>query len=570
MKKILLLAFTVHFSVNLFSQLNKVPPLTSVVQNSAKVENLNLLVNTKDFTNIFLFPLPDVYATTVQLVHAANPFPPIWYQIGTHSVTNTGHITSDFYLDPLINEKSGRLSYNFLIVPDSLTGTVKTGFVILDTTTMEPVDTLTGNSFAKVDSTFDAVDNHEYVEDEHHNKMFYTGVRTTIDARCLSGNPADTAMSAEIQYIMILDSVDNVVFVWNPLDHMSACEMHWEWRQASTSYVGALNMSHGNSLSWANDGNILYSYRHIGIGKININTGDIMFKLGGKDSAFAIPLPDSIGYSLQHNFYQRPDGKYSLFSNGDDSIRPYMEGLIYDIDELNKTVQLVYRYRPNPICVSRALGSFVRHNGMYFLNRGLKFCFSTNQMVDIINESDEAPIAQIFGPAVNFSYRAYATEWNISRRPSVTIQGNSLVTDSISGLYDYTWYKVTAGNAVKVGNGLSYIPSLNAKYVVEAKAGRGDFTSFLLSDPVNFVLTSVRNSVQNQIHMYYNPENNTAMVNLKETEGSLRIINVNGQIIKEAALTNGNNEVYFRNSPGIYIFDVTTSGDHVTAKVFVN
>ncbi|MDB5227727.1 MAG: hypothetical protein JWN78_1920 [Bacteroidota bacterium] len=559
-----------HLYAVSFAQLNKVAPLTSLVHDAAKIADVNLLVNTKDFTNVFLFPLQDAYFTTIQLVHASHPFPPIWYQIGTKLLSNAGHTASDFYLGPHINEKTGRLSYSFVIIPDTIGGHVSEGYVIIDTLTMEPVDTLTEGDFILPDSSFEAVDNHEYEEDEHGNKIFFTGVKTRIDARCLSGIAGDSLMPAEVQYIVVLDSLNHVKFIWNPLQHLSPCEMHWEWRNSSTTYAGSLNWSHANSVRWANDGNILYSFRHIGIGKINSATGDIMFKLGGKDTLNSIHLPDSIGYSLQHDFSQRPDGKYSLFSNGDDSIRPYMAGMIYDIDEINKTVQLVDRYIPQPQCISKALGGLDTYHGMYFLNRGMKFCFSTNQIVDIINQNDKSPVAEIFAPAVNFSYRAYPTTWNISRRPSVTLQSDTLATDSISGLYEYTWYRVTNTFGVNVGTGLSYSPTVSGKYVVEAKAGSGSFVSYLLSDPVDYFITGVSNTKKKTVSVTYNTTDKIARISMNETSGVLSIYNISGQKVNEISLHNNINEVYFKNAPGIYIFEITTPNSHNTCKVYVD
>jgi hypothetical protein len=74
-----------------------------------------------------------------------------------------------------------------------------------------------------------------------------------------------------------------------------------------------INWSHLNSVRFANDGNIIYSYRHIGLGEINVKTGEIMWKLGGKDIEKSISLPDSARYYLQHDFSQGEDGLYYVF-----------------------------------------------------------------------------------------------------------------------------------------------------------------------------------------------------------------------------------------------------------------
>lgn len=105
-----------------------------------------------------------------------------------------------------------------------------------------------------------------------------------MDVRCLSGSESDKAKGALINEIIILNKKDSVIFKWNPLEHLSVCEMQWAYKNSSLNYGEVINWSHINSVRFANDGNILYSYRHIGLGKINSKTGEIMWKLGGKDS----------------------------------------------------------------------------------------------------------------------------------------------------------------------------------------------------------------------------------------------------------------------------------------------
>lgn len=549
-----------------FAQLNKVSPLTSIVHDAAKIADVNLFINTKDFTHTFFPSKQDAYFSTVQLVHASHPFPPIWYQIGS-SLSSDGKMF-DFLLNPEIQKKTGHISFGYFIVPT--VGPAIQSYAVFDSSNWQLIDTITDKTYA-YDSLLLPVDSHEYEEDEHGRKLFLAEAITKADLRCLTGNPADSVTPTAVTYIVIIDSLNHLVSVWNPLKYFSVCEMHFEWRDASTEYGTALNWNHGNSVRWSNDGNILYSFRHVGVGKINSSSGEIMFKLGGKDTLHSISLPDSIGYSLQHDFYQRPDGKYSLFNNGDDSIRPYMSGLIYDIDEVNKKVQLIDKYTPMPQCISRAFGGFDTYNGMYFLNRGMNFCSVGNQMIDIISATDKTPVAEISGTSTNFSYRAHPTTWNISRRPSITnLNSNTLATDSISGLYGYTWYKVTDTSAIQVGTGLSFSSMASGKYIVEAKTGTGNFVSYLLSDPLNYFITGISNTKKNAVSVTYNTTDNIARITMNETSGVLFIYNINGQKINEVSLHNNLNEVYFKNSPGMYIFDITTPAGHKSCKVYVD
>src|SRR6218665_2276489 len=138
------------------------------------------------------------------------------------------------------------------------------------------------------------IDMHDFQEDKNGNRLFVNQALRTIDARCLSGLAADSFRTALVNNIVILDPKGSVIFYWEPLKHLSPCEMEWKYKNSSLQYGSIINWSHANSVRFANDGNLLYSFRHIGLGKINIKTGEIMWKLGGKDSLNHIYVPDSV------------------------------------------------------------------------------------------------------------------------------------------------------------------------------------------------------------------------------------------------------------------------------------
>lgn len=565
MKKCILFCLSLFFSLFLFAQLDKVAPLTAVVHDPGKTGDINILLSTKEFSSIFFPALKDKYPTTVQLCHLNHPFPPIWYMIGTHRI-GPGLSGSDFFLGPIINDQTGRLSFSASVVPDMIEHPGLKGYVILDTARMEPADTLI-HFESGFDSIYEPVDNHEYEEDAHGNKLFFSSIKIQVDGRCLSGNAEDSLMTIVTQCIVVLDTFNKVKLFWNPLHHFSPCEMYWEYRNASTSFDGAINWSHGNSLRWANDGNILYSYRHIGIGKINSKTGAFMFKLGGKDSLHAIPVPDSIGYSLQHDFYQRPDGKYSLFSNGASDHLPFMRGLIYDIDEINGKVSLADAFEPQPPCISKALGGLDTYRDMYFLCHGMQFCPGKNKILEVVNIKDKRQVAELYMPFMNFPYRAHPTTWDIARRPKIQLKATVLKTDSLSGLYGYTWYKVNDTLAEKAGEGLVYTPIISGKYVVEARAGRGSLTSFLLSDVLEVSIRCFPDSEAKQITCCFSPAENTLRIILKEDAGFLALLTNTGKLLRKIVLKKGVNLIKLQSWKNVSSIDIHTKNDHLSGKI---
>jgi hypothetical protein len=171
----------------------------------------------------------------------------------------------------------------------------------------------------------------------------------TMDIGCLSGMAHDTEV-VETQRIMVKDSNNAVVFSWEPFaGDFSPCEMMYFFHGSYTASA-PLDWSHFNSATWANDSNIIVSFRYTGCFKMNAHTGHVAWKLGGLDST-AIPVPDSLMYFSQHDFAQLPDGRYSVYSDGDDAHK-YMEGSLYEVDEVSKTARLSGRFRFEQILLS--------------------------------------------------------------------------------------------------------------------------------------------------------------------------------------------------------------------------
>lgn len=468
---------------NVNAQLNRLCPVSSTVYDKKKIKDINLLLTTKDFASIYIPERGTMRTSTVQLVKASEPFPPLWFQMGDIKADSGGtFIGTSFLLDARIQKVNGNLTY-FSSHPGSFYGSVT-----IDTATLQPIDSVYTYKNETNEAIRGKIDLHDYQVDADGNKLITNQVQRKVNAKCLSGLDKDTVRNALVNDIIILNKQDSIIFKWNPLEHLSVCEMHWQYKDASLTYGDVINWSHVNSVRFANDGNLIYSFRHIGMGKINRKTGEIMWKLGGKDSLNAIPLPQNAGYYLQHDFLQREDGLYSVFSNGD-SLHYYLEGLIYKIDEVNKTASLVSRYRPQPEIFSKALGSYDCVGNICVIDFGMYKPANLNdkqqEMAHIL--VGEKIVAKLAAASYNFSYQIHQTNWNaIQRRPVVTKKKNVFYSDSIEGLHDYTWYKIEDTNAIPVATGSSFSPTISGKYVVEAIQGTGLFKSYLISDVITF------------------------------------------------------------------------------------
>ncbi|MBK8834858.1 MAG: aryl-sulfate sulfotransferase [Anaerolineae bacterium] len=105
------------------------------------------------------------------------------------------------------------------------------------------------------------------------------------------------------------DELKNPVFTWSGLDHLPITTTY-------ESLTGSIaDVYHGNAIERDTDGNLLLSNRHTAqIVKINRATGNVMWKLGGKENEFT--FVNDTGFSYQHDIRRLENGHITLFDNG--------------------------------------------------------------------------------------------------------------------------------------------------------------------------------------------------------------------------------------------------------------
>lgn len=166
-------------------------------------------------------------------------------------------------------------------------------------------------------------------------------------------------------YLHEYDQDGNLVFQWNSRDHVDIGETFFDVKSSTFSF------SHINSVDMDRDGNFIVSMRGISqIAKINRSTGDFVWRIGGKKNQFKFINENSnnaIAYfSMQHDARRHNNGNISLFDNGIQHDPNYSRAVEYKIDEVNKTVELVWDYIHNPSIYGFAMGS------VKYLNNGGK------------------------------------------------------------------------------------------------------------------------------------------------------------------------------------------------------
>lgn len=183
-------------------------------------------------------------------------------------------------------------------------------------------------------------DNHELLIEDDGSYWVFTKITHQIDMSIIvtGGDPNATVQENIIQH---LTATGEVLFQWNSLDHIAVTDCNPAFVDLTAPY---LDYIHINALDFHEDGNLLLSSRHLDeITKIDINTGNIIWRWGGSQNQFTF-INDNEGFYGQHSIRYHGDGVFTLFDNGNWHTPQRSRGLEYVLDEVNMTATLVKEY----------------------------------------------------------------------------------------------------------------------------------------------------------------------------------------------------------------------------------
>ncbi|MGN6247165.1 MAG: aryl-sulfate sulfotransferase [Ginsengibacter sp.] len=234
------------------------------------------------------------------------------------------------------------------------------------------------------DTADDRLDVHDFIllGENHYMAISAHLEHPTNIPDSLNPSPNVTVVSCRIE------EVDNgqVVFHWNGTDYPELYGESVENNNFSDS-VNTMDYMHMNSICIdPNDNNIICSSRNLDeIIKINRTTGDIMWRLGGKHSDFALTSDEKF---LRQHFarFTDDDGKTLMFvDNGDQTLRPYSRILEFQLDENAKSITSFNAFKvPNEFI--RYAGSVKKENGYYFIGGGsANFAMEVNYTTSDVN-----------------------------------------------------------------------------------------------------------------------------------------------------------------------------------------
>ncbi|AEF41105.1 hypothetical protein AS9A_2658 [Hoyosella subflava DQS3-9A1] len=234
-----------------------------------------------------------------------------------------------------------------------------------------------------------------------------------------------------------------VLFAWDALDHVDTDESDHPLPEDEER---AWDYFHINSVDEDADGNLLISARHThALYKIDRETGEIMWTLGGKNSDFT--LGSGVEFRYQHDARWLPDGRISLLDNvsaeaDDDGAS---RALILQLDEETMHVDLVAEMtNPDEVISSTQANHQVLPNGHSFVGWG------SRPSLTEFGPDGKVKRHMVF-PSNMFSYRALLGDWvgtpEYPPAVSATIRQSGTVSVAMSwnGATEVVRWRVLAG-----------------------------------------------------------------------------------------------------------------------------
>ena len=211
-------------------------------------------------------------------------------------------------------------------------------------------------------------DLHEFILTERGTALVTSWERVFTNLSGIGGQAQGVVVNAIVQELELPSG--RVLFEWKSLDHVPIGESH-----AGISNRAAYDYFHVNSVELDRDGNYLVSGRNTWcVYKIHHGTGEIMWRLGGRESDFTFGT--DAGFAWQHDARRHGGSDYlvSLFDDG--SIpgilsQPYSKGLVLALDFRRKHASAYRKYIHTPHVVAHSLGSVqMLPNGNVFVGWG--------------------------------------------------------------------------------------------------------------------------------------------------------------------------------------------------------
>jgi hypothetical protein len=374
--------------------------------------------------------------------------------------------------------------------------------------------------------------------------------------------------------IQEFDENKNLVWEWKGHDHFAFNDVD----SMFLSSPNKVDWTHANAVALDNDGNILLSCRHFDeITKINRQTGDIIWRLGGKRNQFTF-TNDPLKFSGQHDIRRISNGHITVLDNGTYHNPPIARGLEYDLNETTKTATLVWNYSYDPLLYSIAVGSHqVLSNGNHLIDFG---SIPDGFPFFVLVKPDKSVVMEISYSGAYTSYRAFNYDtlpWTLNR-PTVDCykSGSDYFLNAEPGHAQYLWSTGATSQSIQIVD--------TGEYWVFVPYGEGHVSSrhIVVSDLSNVCLyLSEKEPAERSplsVKLFPNPARDQARILFDlplKSEISIEILDLSAReriIIPCAVFNPGENVITVNLSQlekGIYLLRFISSQSVLTQKIIV-
>lgn len=184
---------------------------------------------------------------------------------------------------------------------------------------------------------------HEFLLEPNGHSWMMTYDLQQMDMTAYGGWPNALVAQSVIQE---LDVEKNVIFQWRSIDHYDFEDTYF------TAFSRKeFDPVHVNSIFIDNDGHLLITSQQISdVTKINRQTGEIIWRLGGKRNMFTF-IGENAEFDFGiHHITRLDNGNILLMDNAKQGTQNTSRVVEYTIDEVNMTAELVWEFVPeNPI-----------------------------------------------------------------------------------------------------------------------------------------------------------------------------------------------------------------------------
>ncbi len=299
-------------------------------------------------------------------------------------------------------------------------------------------------------------DIHEFLLTPNNTALFFSTKAVPMDLTPYGGPQDGYVQDFAIQEIDL--HTNKLIFFWDALQHIPLADSYVPASNAVSS-GNIWDAFHLNSIGLTDTiDDIVVSGRSTWtIYRINKPTGNIVWRLGGKQSDFTIE--SGAEFSWQHDARFLPNNLISMFDDNSDNASvpgPPSHGLILQLDFVNMAASVFRTYYHNPNIIVASQGNLQSlSNGNKFVGWGQSPYYSeyseagNSEINPVLNLLYDAQI-----PSSNFTYRAYRNNWvgMPFYPPSIGItstNGQITVYASWNGSTETTQWQVFAGSKSK-------------------------------------------------------------------------------------------------------------------------